>query len=470
MSRMKRDEVLKGIPLENIDSYRINKIRDAVIKDRKRIVVLDDDPTGTQTVNNVEVLTVWDVDVLQEAFLDEITFFILTNTRGMSDSEARILLDEIMDNIMTAAELTDKDFVVIARGDSTLRGHYPMETQVIKEKIEKRMLSEIHGEIIIPYFKEGHRFTYNDIHYIEEDGCWTPVGKSEFAKDLVFGYQNSDLKEWIEEKTNRNFLAENVVSISLEDIRVRGADAIAEKLLNVVNFGKVIVNAVEDSDLEIFTLGLLKAEEKGKKFIFRTAASFVRIRCGIERRPLLTREEIIKVGQGRGGLIVVGSHVNKSTRQLKNALELNDVASCEIDVEKLLSSEFSRKEEIEKVASIANQFINLGQSIILYTSRKLNKSDNQLGRSNMDISQIISNAIVEVVRGIKTEPSYLIAKGGITSSDICTKGLEVRTTKVIGQIREGIPVWQINNRLSYVIFPGNVGTENDLKDIIEQLN
>jgi len=469
MAKVLRENLLRDVQPARIDKERLQSIRTKVLSSDKCIVVLDDDPTGTQTVYDVKVLTVWDVESVVRAFAEGHVFYILTNSRGLGIKDAEKLIREIMINIIEASKITGKDFVIVNRGDSTLRGHYPMESNAIREEIEKRLNRIIHGEIIIPYFKEGKRYTYLDVHYIEDNDWWTPVGESEFAKDLIFGYNSSNLKEWIEEKTFGAINSREVISIDIETIRTKGIEAIVDILMTVENFQKVIVNAIDDSDLEIFVEGLIKAEEKGKNFVYRTAASFVRIRAGIDKRKLLEKNDIITKTAGNGGLVVVGSFVRKSSIQLEHAMESPNATAYEIDAAKLVGSEASRDAEVKRIVTMAENCILSGKTAIIYTSRKLLGADSKDENVNMNISQVISASLVAVVKGIKIPPSYIIAKGGITSSDIATKALGIKETRVLGQIRYGIPVWSVDETLSYIIFPGNVGGEHDLEEIIEEL-
>jgi hypothetical protein len=57
--------------------------------DRSKIIVLDDDPTGSQTVHSCLLLTKWDVETLKIGLMDEVAiFFILTNTRALPAKQA----------------------------------------------------------------------------------------------------------------------------------------------------------------------------------------------------------------------------------------------------------------------------------------------------------------------------------------------------------------------------------------------
>ena len=86
----------------------------------------------------------------------------------------------------------------------------------------------------------------------------------------------------------------------------------------------------------------------------------------------------------------------------------------------------------------------------------------------------ISDGVQRLVGKLNIMPAFVVAKGGITSSDVGTKALQVRKALVKGQIRPGIPVWQTGEdsrfpKIPYVIFPGNVGEAETLKEAVEIL-
>ena len=203
MNAIKISEVISQLPdlpegYNVLDDLLIKKI----MKQNIKIFVLDDDPTGVQTVNNIPVLTVWDEESIRSAFLEKANLiYILTNSRGLKARDAEHINSVIAERICNISIETGKAFKIISRSDSTLRGHYPLETETIRRVIEEKTDIRIDGEIIIPYFKEGGRYTVNDIHWVEDNGRLIPAGETEFAKDAAFGYENSDLKLWVEEKT-----------------------------------------------------------------------------------------------------------------------------------------------------------------------------------------------------------------------------------------------------------------------------
>jgi uncharacterized protein YgbK (DUF1537 family) len=254
-------------------------------------------------------------------------------------------------------------------------------------------------------------------------------------------------------------------------IRNQGYNEIAKTLLGAKQFQKIIVNAFDYIDLTIFTLGLILAEQQGKNFLFRTAASFVKVRGGVSDKEFLTKDELVK-HNNRGGLIIVGSHVEKTTKQLNAAMELEYLKTVELSVPKVISGEM--QDEISRVSTTVENEIANGNTILVYTSRDVVKVSQKISEENLEVSIKVSEALVNIVKSLNIAPSFIIAKGGITSSDIGTKGLGVKRALVAGQIKPGIPVWitDKNSKFSeipYIIFPGNVGNDYTLKEIITEL-
>jgi len=439
-----------------------------------KLVVLDDDPTGVQTVHDIYVYTDWKVDSLVSGLLSpERLFFILTNSRGLTASETEKIHREIAENLVAASAQTGVAFTLISRSDSTLRGHFPLETETLKNVLEEHELS-IDGEILCPYFKEGGRFTIDDIHYVQYGDELVPAAETEFAKDKTFGYSHSDLKEYIEEKTKGQYAADSVVSISLSELRERDYDGIAEKLAGVRDFGKIIVNAVEPADVETFSTALYRAMKQGRHFMFRTAAGLVKALGGIDSRPLLTREDMIRSDSTNGGLVVVGSHTQKTTEQLAELLKLENTEAVAFNSDLVQEGENAFAKEIQRCIREEERIIRDGKLAVCYTSRKLLTLENDTPESALLRSVKISDGVQRLVRDLKETPAFIIAKGGITSSTIGTEALGVTRALVLGQIVPGVPVWQTDPGsrfpgIPYIIFPGNVGNRESLKEAAKRL-
>ena len=438
--------------------------------DYKPIIVLDDDPTGTQTVHGVPVLTEWTKELIQQEFEAKTpVFFILTNSRSLIAEKANQLAFEIGQNIRDAAFVSHCDFYIVSRGDSTLRGHFPNEIEALMSAFPSVQRGRGYIIALIPAFFEGNRFTKNDIHYLVENDNWIPVGETPYAQDATFGYKNSDLKLWIEEKTQGKIKVSKVTSF---DPNTEGVDFMEKKLnqLNCHNENKVlIVNALNYNDLEKFALVALRSNQP---ILYRTSASFIKAFAGIESKPLLTRLDLIQDNAEKiGGLIVVGSHVPKTTAQLTELLK-TDIVPFEINIKVLFGFGPKWFEYLTPFIYKICEALKEGKNVVLYTSRDvvLGVDENESLKKSLKVS----DNICWIIKQLFVKPAFLIAKGGITSSDIATKSLKVKRAIAIGQIEVGIPVWQLGEEakfpnMPYIIFPGNVGTDDSLKNIYEKL-
>lgn len=465
------NDILKQYP--KVDEALIKSLLDIEIKQNNhKIIVLDDDPTGVQTVHGISVYTDWTYESIQSGFREgNKMFFILTNSRGFSVEQTTKVHHEIGEAIAKVARDENKSYLIISRGDSTLRGHYPLETEILKDEIERFSDKEVDGEIICPFFKEGGRYTINNVHYVKYDNKLVPAAETEFAKDKTFGYRSSDLREYIEEKTNGSYSRDKVISVSLEELRGVKLDDITEKLLSVEKFGKVIVNAIDGCDIKVFCIALYRAMAKGKRFLFRTAAGFVKEFAGIEDKPLLSKAEMIVRNTNTGGIVVVGSHTVKTTSQLEALKTLEAIEFIELNSD-LVLEEGQLEEEVKAVVAKEEKILKEGRTVVVYTKRRLLTLQQDTKEEALLRSIKISEAVQSLVGKLTITPAFVIAKGGITSSDVGTKALSVKKAHVLGQVKPGIPVWQTGEeskfpQIPYVIFPGNVGEETTLKEVVE---
>ena len=443
-------------------------------KSDRKIVVLDDDPTGVQTVHDVSVYTDWSKESIENGFSEtNRLFYILTNSRGFTEAQTENVHKEIAKTVSEVAKACKRDVILVSRSDSTLRGHYPLETTLLKEGMEKTLGISVDGEILCPFFKEGGRFTLENTHYVRYGEELVPAAQTEFAKDATFGYHHSDLCAYVEEKTGGTYLAKDVVCIALSDIRALNLDKITGQLCAVRDFQKVVVNAIDYVDVKIVSIALYRAMAKGKHFIFRTAAALVKELGKISTQPLLTREQMIVRESTHGGVIVVGSHTQKTTKQLEELLKLDGIVSVAFDSDLVLEDDAFIK-EIKRVTEKIETIIASGKTAVAYTKRKLMVMEDDTKEKALLRSVKISDAVQSLVGNLSVVPSFVIAKGGITSSDIGTKALRVKRATVMGQIRPGIPVWQTGEeskfpQTPYVIFPGNVGEIETLREAAEIL-
>lgn len=470
-----------SISAEVLSSYRkideefvdglLNK---EIAANNKKIVVLDDDPTGVQTVHDISVYTNWDKDSILQGFQEENNlFYILTNSRGFTVEQATKAHNEIAAVVDQAAKEAGREYIFVSRSDSTLRGHYPLETVILKENYEKNTGKTVDGEILCPFFKEGGRFTVDDVHYVKYGDELVPANETEFAKDRTFGYTAAAMPAYVEEKTSGAYKASDVVCISLEDIHNADIDKIEAQLMEVKDFNKIVVNAVDYVDVKVFCVALYRAMAKGKVFVFRTAAAIVKVLGGVTDQPLLTREQMVVRESSNGGIIVVGSHTDKTTKQVECLKELADIEFIELDAT-LVKDDAAFETEVQRCLAREEECIKAGRTVCCYTTRALITADTGDKEDELRLSVKISDAVQSLVGRLSVTPSFVIAKGGITSSDVGTKALAVTKANVLGQIKPGIPVWQTGEESKfpmtpYVIFPGNVGEVTTLKEAAQVL-
>ncbi|MCC9658752.1 four-carbon acid sugar kinase family protein [Rhodopirellula halodulae] len=459
------ENALAGVSAERSSSL-LSDIRQQMKSDSRKVVVLDDDPTGTQTVYDTPVRTTWGVNELVKSFeSDQAMFYILTNSRSLPEEAAVELAKEIGANLNEASKRTGRPFVVISRSDSTLRGHYPAEVDAMASVIG--ISNAVH--VIVPFFLQGGRFTINDVHYVAEEDRLIPASETPFAQDAAFGFQNSDLRDWAVEKHRGELDPAKVHSVSLEELRSEDLSSLSVRLTQLPPGSVCVVNAASMRDIEAFVHAVRTAEAAGQTFIYRTAASFVQAFAGLEPRELLTTEEMVDPSS-ETGLVVVGSYVPKTTQQLAHLLENSmDVKSVVLDVDRLLQDE--SKNYLDTVVDEVNRCLQTNHVVLSSSRRLITGAD---AAASLSIGNRVSAALVSIVERLNQRPRFLIAKGGITSSDVATKGLHAKEAMVLGQILPGIPVWKMPDHsrfpgMAYVVFPGNVGGKEALLEAFNKL-
>jgi uncharacterized protein YgbK (DUF1537 family) len=461
----------------------------------RMLVVLDDDPTGTQSVADLPVLTRWEVEDFIWAFgRAKPAVYVLTNTRSLDPAEAAARNEEVVRNALAAAgnagDSSDSSLRLgfVSRSDSTLRGHYPLEPDVIAATVAEVSGEATDGVVMVPAFPDAGRVTIGGVHYTrgtgEDTGKLTPAAETEFAKDASFGYVNSELAKYVEEKSKGRFAAESVIVLDLNIIRASTdpqitAQAIADAIEPATNSTPIVADIVTENDLRALSLGLEEAERRGKKLLYRVGPPFGRARIGQEIRTELSGAEAYagNTPSEAGGLIVVGSHVGVTTRQLKALTEQHSAARIvEIDVEKLLAAETETAADgyLNQTVGTVVEALR-GGDVIVHTSRLLIKTDD--AAESLRIARTVSAAVVAVVnRTLKTfPPRFVIAKGGITSSDVAAHGLEIRHAIVRGPMLPGIvslwePVDGPAKGIPYIVFAGNVGDDQSLADVTRKLS
>jgi uncharacterized protein YgbK (DUF1537 family) len=464
---------LAALPPPRVEPDARQRIRKALVDGGRRIAVLDDDPTGSQTVHDVAVVTVFDPDEIA-AGLDGpgSTCFILTNTRSMGEADAVALNTRVGRTLFELSRQQGSPLEVISRSDSTLRGHVIAEVTAL-DNVRREVLGQgFDGVLLIPAYLEAGRFTAGDVHWARVGGEALPVGETEFARDATFGFSSSDLRDFVAEKSGGTIRPEQVHSLTLDDIRRGGPQRVAEILAGVTGGAFVVVNAVDYADLDTVVLGVLEAEALGRAFLYRTGPSFPQPLAGLDPQPPLTADDIWPGGRPTGhGLVVVGSHVGLTSRQVAVARDRGGLTEIELDVPTVADP--ARRDG--HVADVTARVVDAlaGSEVLLFTSRTLLRDTDPA--ASLQIARTVSTAVIEVVRGaVPAEPAWVVAKGGITSHDVAVRGLGIRRATVVGQLLPGLvsvfrPVEALPQVVGtpYVVFAGNVGDENTLAYVID---
>ncbi len=434
---------------------------------KTKIIVLDDDPTGSQTVHSCLLLTRWDVETLKQGLTDAAPlFFVLTNTRGMSATDAAKLTREVCVNLRAALKLlaaqgNDINPLLVSRSDSTLRGHYPVETDIIAEE-----LGPFDAHFMVPAFFEGGRITIDSIHYLMVDGKPVPVHETEFARDSVFAYSHSYLPDYVEEKTSGRIKAAQVERFVLQDVH---GDSSA-RLLALNGNQCCVVDGEIQSDLNHFCAQLMQAAEKGKRFLFRSAASLLTALAQLPAQPVAASKMREYVRDNKAGAVIVGSHVSKTTKQLNHLLQQEGIQGIEIDVKKIATQ---RKQLLADVIAETQDCHAKNITPVVYTSRTELKFKDQ--QTRLAFGEQVSAFLMDVVRNLPATTGFLISKGGITSNDVLSDGLALRTSRVVGQILAGCSVVRCPKdhprypEMPVVIFPGNVGDDEALATVYQRI-
>ncbi|MCU1404816.1 MAG: hypothetical protein JWQ43_1119 [Glaciihabitans sp.] len=447
------------------------------------VVVLDDDPTGTQTVTGLPIVTRWEPADLAWAFEQPgIGFCVLTNTRSLSVADARARNAAVIEAVQLAA--AGRPYTVISRGDSTLRGHHVDEISEVVATLARVGWGTVDAVLVVPAFPDAKRITVDSVHWIWDNGAWLSAGQSSFARDATFGYTSSDLGDFTAERSHGAIAASAVERITLSAVRGE-LSSLVEAIARVGGGAHVVIDAADENDLRRITLAAIEAESRGRRLVYRTSPGLLRPRLGQRVNPPLSTEALAEAVAKASpatphGLVVVGSHVPITSRQLAHLLDSSaedatpSVHRLVIDVPILVSAgEGAADIHLTSIVAEAVAALATGD-VVLSTSR--DRVDGVNGDDSLRIARLVSQALVDVTRRIlhTARPSFLIGKGGITSSDLATGAVGLRRAKILGSLLPGtVSVWQSGDptlvdasATPYAVFPGNVGADDALAQAV----
>lgn len=412
-----------------------------------KTVVLDDDPTGTQSATGVDVLLVWDGDLLVDTLRRTDSVYLQTNSRAVSEADAVALCDRVRGEIDRVRREVDPEVQVVLRGDSTLRGHVFAETDVF--------VGDDAAVLFVPAFPQGGRTTVDGVHRLVVDGVQVPVGETEFARDPVFGYTSSSLAGFVAERGGRE-----AVPVVLDAVRTTSGTAVADALVRAAVGAFVTPDVETDDDVVLVAAGLAEARRRGRRVVVRSAAPLAAVLAGVASDGLLGRPI---AETDRAVLVVCGSHTAASTAQLA-AL---GAAGGVVEAVTIPTAAALLDPEAAAAAAVPEVRAALGRSrVVVLQSERVRRAEDD----TLQHGERVMAALVRATAAVAREVDVVVTKGGITSAAIATDALHAARARVRGQVLAGVSVWDLDVlpgiAATTVVVPGNIGGPATLLDVV----
>jgi len=448
-----------------------------------KIVVIDDDPTGSQTVHGCPLLLRWDAGTLAAGLAQPSPLlFLLANTRALAPAAAADRVREICGALRPALERamaagTISSWLVVSRGDSTLRGHFPLEVDVINEE-----LGPFDATLLVPAFLEGGRTTVDGVHLLQG----RPVHESPFASDGLFGYTSSHLPDWVEEKSGGRIPAAAVERIGWRELEA-GGPTLLRHLARLESNVCVAVDGASEGQLASLASAVRSLIAPGagrpRRFLLQSAASLIQALASLPPQPLAPAAlAALRRRDGNGplpGLVLVGSHVPLADRQLERLLAAPGCVGVELEVAKVQRL-LEGPEPALLLASLEQawrrrlaEVLAGGHTPVLYTSRGEARCRHATERRELGL--VLAGLMARLAAGQAPGLGYLISKGGITTHTLLADGLDLELVELQGQLLPGLSVVLAametaagtapvddQEPLPVLTFPGNLGDEDTL--------
>jgi len=470
-----KDELLAGLPEPlPLDTADVLGARGA---HARILVVIDDHPSGSQSMAAIPILTAWSEDQIEWALgTGASAVYIVTNARALSPAAAEDRYLEVVSQVLEVAGRRGLDVDLVLRTDSTLRGHFPLDVDILVNAIESATAHGVDGVLMVPAFPEAGRITVNSVHYVAEwPGTFTPVGETRFGREPRFPFTSSDLREWVAERTRGRCDAASVRAITLDTVR-ESPDAVAAQLINARRGEMVVADGATEADLRSIAIGFLKAEAAGKRFILRVGPPFVRAMIGQPVHPALSAEDVERIRtaagapEARTGLILVGTPNQLTKRQVRVLETRRPIREIPVSVPAVLDSR--RDSHIEQVVVRALEGLEVGNVIVRLAEMHVETE----AKGDFALDPRVGKAVNEIAYRIaKARPlKFVVARGGSITS-FAAQGLGVRRAMVRGPMLEGIvslwePLAGAIKGVPFVVYAGGVGDDDGLADVVDKLS
>lgn len=409
-----------------------------------KTVVLDDDPTGTQSAAGVRVLLVSDADLLTEALRQEDSVYVQTNSRAIDEEAAVRLVSRVKRDAEEAARRLGEEVQFVLRGDSTLRGHVFAETEVF--------LGDGAAMLFVPAFPAGGRTTVDGVHLVRLGETVVAAHDTEYAADPVFPFRSGVLTEYVREKSER-------VPVPVPLSVVRGdVSALADAFAAAPAGSVLLPDALTDDDIRLIAAGARAAQDRGARIVVRSAAPLAAALAGVQSSGLLARP---LVAEAQTTLLAVGSHTGGATAQLA-AVREGWGEPAVIDT----AAAFADPVAAGHAAAAEARLHLEDRPLTVVTSERVRAAeDNTLAHGEK-----VMTALTTAVRDLLPRVEVVVSKGGITSAEVARTGIGATSAYVVGQVLPGVSVWRMlahdGREITYVVVPGNVGGPDTLTEVL----
>lgn len=420
-------------------------------------VILDDDPTGTQLVTDVPVLLdVFDRDARHLAFTNSPkAVHVVTNSRAYPPGDVTALLTDTLHALADVAP----DAPVLLRGDSTLRAHLAEEYQAV---CDVKFAGRHVPLMLLPALPTAGRITIGGTHMLVRDGETVPLTDTEYADDGVFTYTDAHLLRYAEQRTNGLFNAANGVTLTTGELEDGGATLVCDILKRLTQAdmpGVFAPDITDETHLKIVSDGLTLARHRDIDTVVRCAPAFAAIHAG-------TRADTFTAfTPARGVIVMVGSYVPTTTRQLHHLTETAGVTPIIADVTALASG--APTGEQQRLAAAIDHALHTTGLAVVATPRQRPQAT-----VNLNAGETIARNYAATLRHVTGPFDTVIAKGGITSMMTAQVGLDAAHAHVEGPVITGVSQWRITrstDTIRYLVVPGNVGDDTCLTTLVTQL-
>ena len=421
------------------------------------VIVLDDDPTGVQTLAGIRVLLAWDPARIRAALVGRRAVHLVTSTRALQAERVEPLVGDAVRAALEGAPTAR----IVLRGDSTLRGHLLEEYLGVRNVIAPTGWPVL---LLVPALPSAGRVTVGGVHLFERQGVRTPLNETEYARDGVFSYRSARLLDWAEERSGGLFAAAAGRELPLERLRDDGVAAVAEGLSELAARGVPAVFAPDAEtvdDLEVIAAGYRAAVAARGAVIVRCAPTFAGVLAGTAASTPAPLPD-----EGGGVLVVCGSYVAQTTRQLGRLIATWPRSLVEADVLALAGA--ASDKEVARLAAEVSAGLRCNPVAVLATPR-----ERPGGTTSLEAGKRIAVNLARVVAALERRPSVLVVKGGITSAVTLREGVGADEADVLGPVVPGVSRWETRwpdgSPLAYLVVPGNVGDDGLLEGLVRAI-